>query len=84
MPGVDFEGKVVVVTGAAGGIGGALVRELLQRGARTVVAADVDARGVGALSEELGTAVPARWVVVVVAIGLPPARVALAQEAVLD
>jgi NAD(P)-dependent dehydrogenase (short-subunit alcohol dehydrogenase family) len=51
---MDPEGKVVVVTGAAGGIGGALVRALHARGARTVVAADLDASGVERLSEELG------------------------------
>jgi NAD(P)-dependent dehydrogenase (short-subunit alcohol dehydrogenase family) len=33
------------VTGAAGGIGGALVEGLIARGARTVIAADVDAKG---------------------------------------
>ncbi len=51
---MDPEGKVAVVTGAAGGIGGALVSGLLERGARTVVAADLDAGGVERLSEELG------------------------------
>jgi NAD(P)-dependent dehydrogenase (short-subunit alcohol dehydrogenase family) len=51
---VDPEGKVIVVTGAAGGIGGALVRALHARGARTVVAADLDAAGVQRLSDELG------------------------------
>jgi NAD(P)-dependent dehydrogenase (short-subunit alcohol dehydrogenase family) len=54
---MDLEDKVVVVTGAAGGIGGALVGELLERGAKGVVAADLDDRGVGALAEQLGTAV---------------------------
>jgi NAD(P)-dependent dehydrogenase (short-subunit alcohol dehydrogenase family) len=53
---MDPEGKVIVVTGAAGGIGGALVRALLERGARSVVAADLDGSGVGRLSEELGAA----------------------------
>jgi len=48
------EGRIAVVTGAAGGIGGALVRGLLARGARTVVAADLDEQGVERLSEELG------------------------------
>ncbi len=43
----------MVVTGAAGGIGGALVRGLLA-GARTVVASDLDGEGVRRLSEELG------------------------------
>ena len=43
-----------MVTGAAGGIGGAVVRGLIARGARTVVATDLDGEGVRALSEELG------------------------------
>ena len=43
------------MTGAAGGIGGALVRALVERGARSVVATDLDGRGVEDLSEELGT-----------------------------
>ncbi len=53
---MDPAGKITVVTGAAGGIGGALVRALAERGARTVVAADVDEAGVRRLSEELGAA----------------------------
>ena len=53
---MDPEGKVIVVTGAAGGIGGALVRALLERGARTVVAADIHGDGVELLSEELDDA----------------------------
>jgi NAD(P)-dependent dehydrogenase (short-subunit alcohol dehydrogenase family) len=57
---VELEDRTVVVTGAAGGIGGALVRALLERGARSVVAADLDERGVGSLSEELGAAVAPR------------------------
>ena len=52
---MDPEGKLVVVTGAAGGIGGALVRALVERGARSVVAADLDRDGVQRLSEELGS-----------------------------
>ena len=40
---MDPRGKVVVVTGAAGGIGGALVRGLLSAGAARVVAADLRA-----------------------------------------
>src|ERR1039458_2713918 len=51
---MDPAGKVVVVTGAAGGIGGALVRELFERGAQSVIAADLDCAGVERLSEELG------------------------------
>jgi NAD(P)-dependent dehydrogenase (short-subunit alcohol dehydrogenase family) len=52
---MDPDGRIVVVTGAAGGIGGALVRALVERGARSVVATDLDGRGVEVLSEELGT-----------------------------
>jgi NAD(P)-dependent dehydrogenase (short-subunit alcohol dehydrogenase family) len=53
---MDPEGKIIVVTGAAGGIGSALVRALLERGARSVVAADLDGGGVERLSEEVGAA----------------------------
>jgi NAD(P)-dependent dehydrogenase (short-subunit alcohol dehydrogenase family) len=55
-PIMDPSGKIIVVTGAAGGIGGALVRAVLERGARSVVAADLDFGGVERLSEELGAA----------------------------
>jgi NAD(P)-dependent dehydrogenase (short-subunit alcohol dehydrogenase family) len=51
---MDPQGKAIVVTGAAGGIGGALVRALLDRDARTVVAVDLDGAGVERLGEELG------------------------------
>ncbi len=53
---MEAEGKVIVVTGAAGGIGGALVRALVERGARSVVAADLDGDGLERLAEELGGA----------------------------
>jgi NAD(P)-dependent dehydrogenase (short-subunit alcohol dehydrogenase family) len=53
---MDPEGKVVVVTGAAGGIGGALVRALVERGVRAVVAADRDGSGVERLAAEVGGA----------------------------
>ncbi len=56
---MDPEGKVIVVTGAAGGIGGGLVRALVERGARGVVAADLDGPGIERLSEELGPALVA-------------------------
>ena len=51
---VEPEGRVAMVTGAAGGIGGALTRALIERGARTVVAADLDLAGARRLGEELG------------------------------
>jgi NAD(P)-dependent dehydrogenase (short-subunit alcohol dehydrogenase family) len=48
---MDPKDRIAVVTGAAGGIGGALVRALLAAGARTVVAADLDGEGVVAFAE---------------------------------
>jgi NAD(P)-dependent dehydrogenase (short-subunit alcohol dehydrogenase family) len=57
---MELEDRVVVVTGAAGGIGGALVSELVKRGAQTVVAADLDERGVQSLAGKLGDSVVAR------------------------
>ena len=48
------EGRIIVVTGASGGIGGALVRALVERDARLVVACDVVSDGVERLSAELG------------------------------
>jgi NAD(P)-dependent dehydrogenase (short-subunit alcohol dehydrogenase family) len=60
VPGMELQDRVVVVTGAAGGIGGALVRELVGRGAQAVIAADLDERGVQSLSDELGPSVVAR------------------------
>jgi NAD(P)-dependent dehydrogenase (short-subunit alcohol dehydrogenase family) len=57
---VQLENSTAVVTGAAGGIGGALVRGLLARGARHVVATDLDAQGVESLGAELGAPVTAR------------------------
>src|ERR1700731_3386914 len=57
---MELEGRTAVVPGAGGGIGGALVGELFGRGARHVVAADLDLDGVDSLREELGAAVSAR------------------------
>jgi NAD(P)-dependent dehydrogenase (short-subunit alcohol dehydrogenase family) len=51
----DFDGKVAIVTGAAGGVGGAVVRQLLERGA-AVVAVDLAAQ-VRALAGERVAAV---------------------------
>jgi NAD(P)-dependent dehydrogenase (short-subunit alcohol dehydrogenase family) len=47
----DFRGRVVIVTGAASGIGRALVRRLARAGAVTT-AADIDAAGLAALAAE--------------------------------
>ena len=46
-------GKVALVTGAAGGLGGATARALAAEGA-TVVAADLDAAGAEAIAAEVG------------------------------
>ncbi|MGA1774945.1 MAG: hypothetical protein ACO4BW_04865, partial [Nitriliruptoraceae bacterium] len=48
--GPSFDGAVALVSGAAGGIGAALVDGLLARGAAAVVAPDVDAAGLAALA----------------------------------
>ncbi|MDQ0511456.1 2,3-dihydro-2,3-dihydroxybenzoate dehydrogenase [Ancylobacter amanitiformis] len=54
-----LSGKVALVTGAAGGIGAAVVRRLVEEGAR-VVATDVEAEPLQALAATLGAAaVPA-------------------------
>src|SRR5258708_12089271 len=53
---MNVAGKVVVVTGAAAGIGAALCRAFLQADAATVVAADIDEAAMTALCEELGCA----------------------------
>jgi NAD(P)-dependent dehydrogenase (short-subunit alcohol dehydrogenase family) len=42
---MDPEGRFIVATGAAGGIGGALVRALLKRAALSVITADLDGGG---------------------------------------
>src|SRR5438270_14042505 len=39
---MDPRGRISVVTGAAGGIGGALVRALVDAGASTVIAVDLE------------------------------------------
>ena len=44
------EGKVIVVTGAAGGIGAALARRFAECGAKTVVCSDRDAKGCAAVA----------------------------------
>lgn len=48
--------KVVVVTGAASGIGRALAARLAQEGARRVVVADIDADGAREVADEIGEA----------------------------
>ena len=53
MSGMRLEGKVAVVTGAAGGLGGGSARRLASEGAR-VVAVDIDADGAERIAAEIG------------------------------
>jgi NAD(P)-dependent dehydrogenase (short-subunit alcohol dehydrogenase family) len=50
---VDLQDKNIVVTGAGGGIGAALVRRFAQDGPRTIVLADVDGAAAQAVLDEL-------------------------------
>ena len=51
---MDIQDKVVVVTGAASGIGKALVQRFAKEGARGVVVADLDGAGAQAVAAEIG------------------------------
>ena len=62
-PPFDPAGKVAVVTGAAGGIGAALVRALCAQGASVVVATDLDADHTEAVAEVLDAEAPSTRVV---------------------
>ena len=50
---IDLTGRIVLITGAAGGIGSATARTIVAGGA-TVIVHDVRAEGVEALANELG------------------------------
>ena len=77
VTGVNMDGRIAVVTGAGGGIGGALVEGLAAHGARAVVACDLDVAGV----EELrGTVGPDRVVAHELDVTDPRATEALADE----
>ena len=57
---METRGRVVVVTGGAGGIGAALCRRFAADGAEQVVVSDIDAQAAAAVAAEIGgTAVPA-------------------------
>jgi len=51
---MEINGRVVVVTGAARGIGRALARRFASAGASGVVVADIDAAGAQAVADEIG------------------------------
>jgi len=51
---MELRDKTIVVTGAGGGIGKALVARFLAAGARAVVAADIDAQAARRTASELG------------------------------
>ena len=53
---MDVKGQVIVVTGAAGGIGAALCRAFSKAGAAAIVAADIDEAGINALKDEINCA----------------------------
>ncbi|WP_347858439.1 SDR family oxidoreductase [Planktomarina sp.] len=50
---MEFQGKIIILTGAAGGIGAALAHEFAQRGARLALC-DLNAPALNDLSQELG------------------------------
>ncbi len=51
---MNVDGKIVVVTGAAGGIGRALAERFAAEGAAHVVCADIDGDGAAAVAESIG------------------------------
>ena len=57
---MDIRGRVVVVTGGGGGIGGALCRRFKAEGAGQIVVSDIDPESAETVASEIGgTAVPA-------------------------
>jgi NAD(P)-dependent dehydrogenase (short-subunit alcohol dehydrogenase family) len=53
---LELKDRVIVVTGAARGIGRALVRRFASEGPKTIVVADIDGAGAQAVADEIGGA----------------------------
>jgi NAD(P)-dependent dehydrogenase (short-subunit alcohol dehydrogenase family) len=51
---MELEGRIVVITGAASGIGRAMARRFVQQGTKLVVCADYNGDGVRAVADEVG------------------------------
>jgi NAD(P)-dependent dehydrogenase (short-subunit alcohol dehydrogenase family) len=51
---MQIQDKIVVVTGAASGIGRALAQRFVKEGAKAVVCSDINAEGVAAVAKEVG------------------------------
>ena len=77
---MKLEGKVVIVTGGASGIGRALCRRFAQEGARGTVVADLDADGATAVADEI-TATGAPAVAVSTDVGVEADVMALVDKA---
>jgi NAD(P)-dependent dehydrogenase (short-subunit alcohol dehydrogenase family) len=58
--GMQIQGKVIIVTGGANGIGRALCRQFAKENAKAVIVSDIDAAGAEQVAKEIhGTAIPA-------------------------
>lgn len=53
---MELTGQVIVITGAARGIGRALARRFVQESAEAVIVADIDGRAAAAAADEMGAA----------------------------
>jgi NAD(P)-dependent dehydrogenase (short-subunit alcohol dehydrogenase family) len=78
---MDLAGRVVVVTGAANGIGRALARRFHAEETRAVVVADLDALGVEAVAAELEARRPGSALAVACDVGVEAETVALIDRA---
>jgi short-subunit dehydrogenase len=79
----DLNGRVAVITGAAGGIGCAIAAELARRGCHLALA-DVDPTRLEALAASLAASAPGRRITThVIDVGTPEGNTALAEAVVL-